>query len=70
MFNLIYIHLLNKTEHSADCKEKPGLGLVCADDCRTRKYLDWLDEPFTAKEIAEADRVRERRKALMRGEIA
>jgi len=69
LFNLIYTHLLYKTEHS-DCKERPGIGLVCAEDCRTRKFLDWLDEPITAKEIAEAERLRERRKAFMRGEIA
>ena len=69
MFNLIHTHLLNKTSHSKDCKEKPGLGLVCADDCGTREFLDWLDEPLTKRETREAERMRERRKALMRGEI-
>ena len=69
VFNLIHTHLLNKTEHSPDCAEKPGRGLVCAADCGTRRFLDWLDEPFTPWEIREAERMRERRKALMRGEI-
>lgn len=57
MLNLIYIHLLNKTEHSTDCAEVPKIGLVCADDCRTRQFLAWLKEPLNE---ADARKDRER----------
>jgi hypothetical protein len=69
VFNLVYAHLLNRTEHSADCKERPGLGLVCANDCTTQRFLDQLDAPLMAWEVAEDNRLRERHEALMRGEI-
>lgn len=43
---------------------------MCASGCGTRKFLDWLDEPLMSWEVEEAERLRDRRKALMRGEIA
>lgn len=57
MFNLIYIHLLKKTEHSTDCAEVPGIGLRCAEDCRTRQFLAWLREPLNEHE-ARKDRAK------------
>lgn len=68
-FNLIYAHLLSQTAHT-DCKEKPGLGLVCAEDCGTRQFLAWLEEPLTSWEIEEEERRKKRWAALRRGEIA
>lgn len=63
MFNLIYAHLLAKTAHTPECEE------VCADDCSTRRLLDELDAPLMPWEIEEAERLRWRRKQLMRGNI-
>ena len=42
---------------------------MCAEGCGTREFLDWLDEPLTPWEKRAEERMRERRKALMRGEI-
>ena len=61
VFNLIFVHLLNKTEHSGDCAVVPKVGLVCADDCRTRQFLAWLDEPRNEYE-ARKDRAKLERK--------
>jgi len=69
VFNLIYTHLLNKTEHTPDCAEQPGRGLVCADGCSTARFLDHLEEPFMPWEIEEESRLRERQMELMRGNI-
>lgn len=63
MFNLIYAHLLNMSEHTPECEE------VCSDDCRTRRFLDELYAPLMPWEIEEAERERRRRKELMRGII-
>lgn len=46
-----------------------GNQLVCADDCRTRSFLDSLEEPLMPWEIEEEERLRQRRKDLMRGII-
>jgi len=67
-FNLIYTHLLNKTEHTYECDDS-GRGLVCADGCTTRRFLDHLEEPLMPWEIAEESRLRMRRMELMRGNI-
>lgn len=64
MFNLIYAHLLGKTEHGADCEDRS-----CASGCTTQRFLDLLEEPFMPWEIEEESRFRERRRALERGVI-
>jgi hypothetical protein len=64
----VYAHLLAKTEHSSDCQEGT-VGLVCAADCSTQRFLDWLEEPLMAWEVEEDKRLRQRRKDLMRGII-
>lgn len=69
MFNLIFVHLLKQTEHSKDCVEKPGRGLVCAEDCGTARFLAWLDEPLTTWEIEAEAKRQARVRAFMRGEI-
>lgn len=63
MFNLIYAHLLAKTEHSQECDD------VCAGDCSTRQLLEELDAPLMPWEIAAAEQARLRRRELMRGNI-
>lgn len=63
------MHLLKKTEHSHECHEVQGKGLVCTDDCTTRRFLDWLEEPIMPWEIAEETRLRQRRRDLERGII-
>lgn len=63
MFNLIYAHLLNKTEHSQECEE------VCAGDCSTQRLLEELGAPLMPWEIEEAEKARIRRRELMRGNI-
>jgi hypothetical protein len=47
----------------------PGQGLVCSPECSTRRFLDLLEEPLMPWEIEEEDRIRRRRKDLMRGVI-
>jgi L-alanine-DL-glutamate epimerase-like enolase superfamily enzyme len=42
---------------------------VCAEECTTRRFLDWLEEPLMAWEIEEDKRLRQRRRDLMRGVI-
>jgi L-alanine-DL-glutamate epimerase-like enolase superfamily enzyme len=42
---------------------------VCAADCSTQRFLDWLEEPLMAWEVEEDKRLRQRRKDLMRGII-
>lgn len=69
VFNLVYVHLLNKTDHTRECVERPGRGLVCADECQTAEFLDKLDSPLFPWEIREAERLRERRAAFLRGDI-
>lgn len=67
--NLIYIHLLNKRRHSEECALDEMRGLICADDCEVRAFLDELEAPLLPSEIAEEERIRQRRKELMRGNI-
>lgn len=62
------MHILDQTKHSAECDEVKGQ-LVCANDCTTRRFLDWLEEPLMPWEIEEDERIRQRRKDLMRGII-
>lgn len=69
MFNLIFTHLLNKTEHTHECEERPGRGLVCAAECSTRRFLDHLEEPLMAWEIEEESQFQQRRAQLLRGNI-
>lgn len=62
--------MLNKTEHSADCSIVPDIGLVCADDCRTRQFLAWLEEPLNDAD-ARKDRLKLEQKLNARwGEVA
>lgn len=46
-----------------------GKGLVCAQGCTTRRFLDHLEEPIMPWEIEEETRLRRRRKDLERGII-
>lgn len=69
VFNLIYVHLVNKTAHAEKCEERPGRGLVCASDCQTAKFIDALDGPLFPWEIREAARLDARRTAFLRGDI-
>jgi hypothetical protein len=69
VFNIVFVHLLNKTEHSPDCTVRPGLGLVCDDKCQTAEFLERLDGPLFPWEVREAQRLHERRAAFLRGEI-
>lgn len=69
MFNLLYAYLLKQTEHSPDCKERPGFGLVCADDCGTRRLIDSLEAPLTKWEIEAEERLRQRTLQLLSGDI-
>lgn len=48
----------------------PGIGLVCTDDCRTRRFLAWLEEPLNEID-ARKDRVSLAKKLNARwGEVA
>lgn len=44
-------------------------GLICVDGCEVRLFLDELEAPWLPAEIAEEERIRQRRKELMRGNI-
>lgn len=69
VFNLVYMHLLNKTAHAEKCVDRPGRGLVCASDCQTASFIDELAAPLFPWEIREDERLRRRREAFLRGDI-
>lgn len=64
MFNLLYAHLLNRTEHHPDCT-----GNGCVSDCSTQRFLDQLEEPLMPWEIEAEERLTQRRMQLLQGDI-
>jgi hypothetical protein len=65
----VYAHLLDRTEHSTDCTIVPDVGLACADDCRTRQFLAWLEEPLNDFD-AKKDKAAIERKLNERWQVA
>lgn len=64
VFNVIFTHLLNKTEHHPDCTVSE-----CSPDCSTQRFLNELEEPFMPWEIEEEERQERRRMQLLRGDV-
>lgn len=69
MFNLIFAHLLGKTEHHPDCKFDAVRGPLCAGDCSTARLLDVLDEPLMPWEIEQERHLELKLMQLQQGDI-
>lgn len=65
----MFVELLKRTEHTDKCTVVADVGLVCADDCRTRQFLAWLEEPLNELD-AKKDRTALERKLNERWQVA
>jgi hypothetical protein len=63
--NLIYTHLLDRMTHAEGCDPRQG----CVHECDVDSFLRVLEAPLLDFEVVAEDRARERRAALMRGDI-
>ncbi len=64
LLNLVFAHLARNLEHDEDCN-----GEGCDPACAWRRFLEWLDAPLLPSDVREHERIRQRREALLRGEI-
>ena len=64
--NLVYVHLLQSTEHTEKCDLARGL---CPDACSWAQFHAVLDAPLLKSDRRDAERREARRMALVRGEV-
>jgi len=67
MGNLVYVHLLGRTEHAEGCVFDRPRG--CTNDCTHRQLHEWLDGPLLPAERRAAVRVEQRGAVLLAGDI-
>ena len=60
----MYVHLRNRQEHGQNCTER-----ACGDGCGFLALEGWLSAPLIAADVEADERLRQRREALMRGDI-
>lgn len=58
------MHLRERLEHSEKCTRER-----CASGCGFAEFDQWLAGPLTKWDAIEDERIRERAKALLRGDI-
>ena len=63
--NLVFTYLLDRKQHAEDCDPRQG----CVEECDVDTFLRVLEAPLLDFEVVAEDRARERRAALMRGDI-
>ncbi|MFF3867350.1 hypothetical protein [Micromonospora sp. NPDC001898] len=64
LLNLAYVHLRSRMEHGEKCT-----GRDCRSGCGFLEFEAWLTAPLFGWDAEQDERVRQRRAALMRGEI-